>query len=120
MDIQGYLKKAEYLWRPTIKGKHIESAYFAYFSREFGCKTILCMRKMKDGQKYKPYAIIDQYTFNASIYGQVSVHYSTVKENDIVSYAVKLGFCYKDEYVFVRQLWQGAPYLSQKSYIRRI
>ncbi len=68
MDIQGYLEKAEYLgWRPTIEGKHIESAYFAYFSRELGCKTILCMRKMKDGQKYKPYAIIDQYTFNASI-----------------------------------------------------
>jgi hypothetical protein len=64
MDIQGYLEKAEYLgWRPTIEGKHIESAYFAYFSRELGCKTILCMRKMKDGQKYKPYAIIDQYTF---------------------------------------------------------
>ena len=68
MDIQGYLAKAEYLgWRPTIEGKHIESAYFAYFSRELGCKTILCMRKMKDGLLYKPYAIIDQYTFEARV-----------------------------------------------------
>lgn len=68
MDIRGYLEKAEYLgWRPTIEGKHIESAYFAYFSRELGCKTILCMRKMKEGQIFKPYAIIDQYTFNAKV-----------------------------------------------------
>lgn len=53
-DIQGYLEKAEYLgWRPTIEGKHIESAYFAYFSRELGCKTILCMRKMKEGMMCK-------------------------------------------------------------------
>ena len=68
MDIRGYLEKAEYLgWRPTVEGKHIESAYFAYFSRELGCKTILCMRKMKDSQIYKPYAIIDQYTFDAGV-----------------------------------------------------
>ena len=68
MDIQGYLEKAEYLgWRPTIEGKHIESAYFAYFSRELGCKTILCMRKMKEGQMYKPYAFIDQYTFDVKV-----------------------------------------------------
>ena len=68
MDIRGYLEKAEYLgWRPTIEGKHIESAYFVYFSRELGCKTILCMRKMKEGQIFKPYAIIDQYTFNAKV-----------------------------------------------------
>jgi hypothetical protein len=68
MDIRGYLEKAEYLgWRPTIEGKHIESAYFAYFSRELGCKTILCMRKMKEGQMFKPYAIIDQYTFDAKV-----------------------------------------------------
>ncbi len=68
MDIQGYLEKAEYLgWRPTIEGKHIESAYFAYFSRELGCKTILCMRRMKDCLVYKPYAIIDQYTFEARV-----------------------------------------------------
>lgn len=53
-DIQGYLEKAEYLgWRPIIEGKHIESAYFAYFSRELGCKTILCMRKMKEGMMCK-------------------------------------------------------------------
>lgn len=67
-DIQGYLEKAEYLgWRPIIEGKHIESAYFAYFSRELGCKTILCMRKMKQGMMYKPYAFIDQYTFDINV-----------------------------------------------------
>lgn len=68
MDIRGYLEKAEYLgWRPTIEGKHVESAFFAYFSRELGCKTILCMRKMKDARTFKPYAIIDQYTFDAKV-----------------------------------------------------
>ena len=62
----------------------------------------------------------DYYAESRWLTWQVSVHYSTVKENDIVSYAVKLGFCYKDKYVFMRQLWQNAPYLSQKSYTRRI
>ena len=63
-DIPGYLAKAEYLgWRPVAEGKHIESAYFAYFSRELGCRTILCMRRIADGDIYKPYAIIDEHTF---------------------------------------------------------
>ena len=66
MDIKGYLEKAEYIgWRPTVDGKHFESAYFTYFSRDLGCKTILCMRKMRVGGIYKPYAIIDEYTFDA-------------------------------------------------------
>ena len=30
------------------EGKHSESAYFAYFDRTFGMKTILAMRKMKN------------------------------------------------------------------------
>ena len=63
-----YLEKAEYLgWRPVAEGKHMESAYFAYYSRELGCKTFLCMRKLEDGNIFKPYAIIDEHTFNASI-----------------------------------------------------
>jgi hypothetical protein len=67
-DIPGYLQKAEYLgWRPVAEDKHFESAYFAYFSREFGCKTFLCMRRMTDGDLYKPYAIIDEHTFRAGI-----------------------------------------------------
>ena len=67
-DIPGYLAKATYLgWRPVAEGKHYESAYFAYFSRELGCRTILCMRKMADGNIYKPYAIIDEHTFKVGI-----------------------------------------------------
>ena len=67
-DIPGYLAKAVYLgWRPVAKGKHYESAYFAYFSRELGCRTILCMRRLADGDIYKPYAIIDQYAFDANM-----------------------------------------------------
>ena len=63
-DIPGYLAKAQYLgWRPVAEGKHFESAYFAYFSRELGCRTILCMRRMADGDIYKPYAIINDHTF---------------------------------------------------------
>lgn len=67
-DLRSYLEKAEYLgWRPIAEGKHIESVYFAYYSRELGCKTFLCMRKLEDGNIFKPYAIIDEHTFNASI-----------------------------------------------------
>lgn len=66
-DIPGYLAKATYLgWRPVAEGKHIESAYFAYFSRELGCRTILCMRRLADGDIYKPYAIINDHTFAAA------------------------------------------------------
>lgn len=66
-DIPGYLSKATYLgWRPVAEGKHIESAYFAYFSRELGCRTILCMRRLADGDIYKPYAIINDHTFAAA------------------------------------------------------
>ena len=66
-DISGYLEKAEYLgWRPVAEDKHSESAYFAYFSRELGCRTILCMRRMTDGDIYKPYAIVNEHTFNNS------------------------------------------------------
>ena len=66
-DIPSYLTKAKYLgWRPVAEGKHIESAYFAYFSRELGCRTILCMRRMTDGDVYKPYAIINDHTFKTA------------------------------------------------------
>jgi len=66
-DIRGYLSKATYLgWRPLAEDKHIESAYFAYFSRELGGRTILCMRRLADGGIYKPYAIINEHTFAAA------------------------------------------------------
>lgn len=66
-DIPGYLAKAVYLgWRPVAEEKHMESAYFAYFSREWGCRTILCMRRLADGDVYKPYAIINDHTFEAA------------------------------------------------------
>ena len=67
-DIIGYLNKAEYLgWRTVIEGKHPEAVYFAYYSRELGARTILCMRKMSDGGIYKPYAIISQQMFDAEV-----------------------------------------------------
>lgn len=67
-DIPSYLEKSEYLgWRYVKEGKHEESAYFAYFNREIGVKTILALRKMKNGGPYKPYAIIDQYAFENNI-----------------------------------------------------
>jgi hypothetical protein len=67
-DIIGYLNKAEYLgWRTVIEGKHPEAAYFAYYSRELGARTILCMRRMADGGMYKPYAIISQQMFDAEV-----------------------------------------------------
>ena len=67
-DIPSFLRKGVYLgWRHVKDGKHEESAYFAYFDREIGVRTILAMRKMKNGGPYKPYAIIDQFAFEASV-----------------------------------------------------
>lgn len=67
-DIRGYLEKAEYLgWRKVADGKHDESAFFAYFDRKVGVRTILAMRKMKNGGPYKPYAIIDQFAFETNV-----------------------------------------------------
>ena len=67
-DIPSFLKKAEYLgWRTIQEGKHEESAFFVYFDREIGIKSILAMRKMKNGGPYKPYAIIDQHAFETTV-----------------------------------------------------
>ena len=67
-DIKGFIEKATYEgWREVIPGKHPETAYFAYFSRELGSKAYLCIRKIKNTGLFKPYAIIDQKTFDAEI-----------------------------------------------------
>ena len=54
-------------WREVIPGKHPETAFFAYFSRELGGKAYLCVRKIKSTGLFKPYAIIDQKMFDAEI-----------------------------------------------------
>ena len=65
-DLKSFLEKAEYEgWREVIPGKHPETAYFAYFSRELGERAYLCIRKIKNTGLFKPYAIIDQKTFDA-------------------------------------------------------
>ena len=67
-DLRGFLSKATYEgWREVIPGKHPETAYFAYFSRELGVKAYLCVRKIKNTGLFKPYAIIDQHTFDEEI-----------------------------------------------------
>ena len=67
-DIRGFLEKSVYEgWREVIPGKHPETAFFAYFSRELGGKAYLCVRKIKSTGVFKPYAIIDQKTFDAEI-----------------------------------------------------
>ena len=67
-DLRGFLEKAVYEgWREVIPGKHPETAFFAYFSRELGGKAYLCIRKIKNTGLFKPYAIIDQKTFDAEI-----------------------------------------------------
>ena len=44
-DIRGFLEKSVYEgWREVIPGKHPETAFFAYFSRELGGKAYLCVR----------------------------------------------------------------------------
>ena len=67
-DIHGFLEKAQYEgWRAVIPGKHPETAYFAYYSRQLGGKAYLCVRKIKNTGLFKPYAIIDQNMFDAEI-----------------------------------------------------
>ena len=67
-DLKGFLEKSVYEgWREVLPGKHPETAYFAYFSRELGEKAYLCIRKIKNTGLFKPYAIIDQKTFDAEI-----------------------------------------------------
>ena len=67
-DLRGFIEKAVYEgWREVIPGKHPETAYFAYFSRELGGKAYLCVRKIKNTGLFKPYAIIDQNTFDAEV-----------------------------------------------------
>ena len=67
-DLRGFLEKSVYEgWREVIPGKHPETAFFAYFSRELGGKAYLCVRKIKNSGVFKPYAIIDQKTFDAEV-----------------------------------------------------
>ena len=67
-DIRGFLEKSVYEgWREVIPGKHPETAFFAYFSRELGEKAYLCVRKIRNTGLFKPYAIIDQKMFDAEI-----------------------------------------------------
>ena len=67
-DIKGFLEKSNYEgWREVIPGKHPETAFFAYYSRQLGAKAYLCVRKIKNTGLFKPYAIIDQNTFDAEI-----------------------------------------------------
>ena len=66
--LSDFLEKAKYEgWREVIPGKHPETAFFAYYSRELDSKAYLCVRKMKNSGIFKPYAIIDQKTFDAEI-----------------------------------------------------
>ena len=44
----------------SIPGKHPETAYFAYFSRELGEKAYLCIRKISNTGLFKPYARMPQ------------------------------------------------------------
>lgn len=65
-DIKGFIEKAKYEgWREVKPGKHPETAYFAYYSRQLDSKAYLCIRKIKNTGLYKPYAIIDQAMFDA-------------------------------------------------------
>ena len=67
-DIRGFIEKASYEgWREVLPGKHPETAYFAYFSRELESKAYLCIRRIKKTGLFKPYAIIDETTFSAEI-----------------------------------------------------
>lgn len=64
-DIRGFIEKASYEgYRNTIEGKHSETMYFLYYSREWKEKAYLCLRVMKYTGKIKPYAIINEKMFD--------------------------------------------------------
>lgn len=47
-DIKGFIEKTRYEgWREVKPGKHPETAYFAYYSRQLDSKAYLCIRKNK-------------------------------------------------------------------------
>ncbi len=67
-DIRGFIKKAKYEgWSKIKDGKHIESAYFVYYSKKKKRKMILCIRKIIKTGRYKPYAIVDNETFKHDV-----------------------------------------------------
>ena len=63
-DIRGFLERGVYEgWREVVQGKHPETAYFVYYSQEYDVKVYLCVRKLRATSLFKPYAMIDQSTF---------------------------------------------------------
>ena len=55
----------QWLW--LYRNWYQETAYFAYYSRQWGVKFYLCIRKIKNTGVFKPYAIIDQEMFDAEM-----------------------------------------------------
>jgi hypothetical protein len=53
-----------YLWYLCDKFK---KRLFDIVASELGCRTILCKRRLADGDIYKPYAIINEHTFAAAV-----------------------------------------------------
>lgn len=63
-DIRGFLENATYEgWAEVKKGKHPESAFFVYYSEKEKRKLVLCVRKISDAKRFKPYAIIPYEVF---------------------------------------------------------
>ena len=71
LDIPGFIASASYLgWAKTIPGKHPETAYFAYFRKTTKHEFILCLRRMKNSGRFKPYAIISRRQYNYDLLGR--------------------------------------------------
>ncbi|MBO4692416.1 MAG: hypothetical protein J5604_06535 [Bacteroidales bacterium] len=65
-DIKAFLENAKYEgWADVLPGKHPESVYFVYYSKRKRRKLVLCVRKVKDLDVYKPYAIISHADFKS-------------------------------------------------------
>lgn len=50
-------------WAYPDEGKHSETAFFSYFSKEYGEKVYLALRKLKTDNVYKPYAFYNEDGF---------------------------------------------------------
>ncbi len=66
-NIRQFIEEAQYEgWRETDEGRHLEAAFFVYYSKKYDIKAYLCLRKMKESGNFKPYEIVPEYLFDKS------------------------------------------------------
>lgn len=63
LSVRDIIEKGEYVGWSLPDNKHIEAAYFAYYSKDLGKRVYLGMKLLKNEKIYKPYALYDETEF---------------------------------------------------------